>query len=399
MKMEEKAHSHVFTSESVSEGHPDKVADQISDAILDACLKVDPSAHVACETMVGPNVVVNMGEISAKGFERVDTKSIAAKVIKRIGYDRDSEKFSWRTFEYISRIHGQSPDIRQGVNRKSKQKQGAGDQGMMFGYATNETPTFMPAPVVYAHELLKMYARLRKRGGRYAWLRPDAKCQLSVVYEGGRPVRIDTVVISHQTTEEGSTPLNYREIERLAADYLSKTGLLDERTKFLVNPTGKFVVGGPCGDCGLTGRKIVVDTYGGMAAHGGGAFSGKDPSKVDRSAAYYARYAAKNIVAAGLCSRCQVQVAYAIGVDRPVSFCVKTFGTAMDGVTDEHLEKMLVGGRVFDFRPYALIEDLGLLKPRGWSYEDTAAYGHFGRATFPWERLDRVEKLKKIFKV
>lgn len=399
MKMEEKSHSHVFTSESVSEGHPDKVADQISDAILDACLKVDPSAHVACETMVGPDVVVNMGEISAKGFERVDTKAIAAKVIKRIGYDRESEKFSWRTFEYISRLHGQSPDIRQGVNRKSKQKQGAGDQGMMFGYATDETPTFMPAPVMYAHELLKMYARLRKRGGRYSWLRPDAKCQLSVVYEGGRPVRIDTVVISHQTTEEGSTPLNYREIERLAADYLSKTGLLDERTKFLVNPTGKFVVGGPCGDSGLTGRKIIVDTYGGMAAHGGGAFSGKDPSKVDRSAAYYARYAAKNIVAAGLCSRCQVQVAYAIGVDRPVSFCVKTFGTARDGITSERLEKMLASGKVFDFRPYALIEDLGLLKPRGWSYEDTAAYGHFGRAMFPWERLDRVEKLKKIFKV
>ena len=399
MKMEEKSHSHVFTSESVSEGHPDKVADQISDAILDACLKVDPSAHVACETMVGPDVVVNMGEISAKGFERVDTKAIAAKVIKRIGYDRECEKFSWRTFEYISRLHGQSPDIRQGVNRKSKQKQGAGDQGMMFGYATDETPTFMPAPVMYAHELRKMYARLRKRGGRYSWLRPDAKCQLSVVYEGGRPVRIDTVVISHQTTEEGSTPLNYREIERLAADYLSKTGLLDERTKFLVNPTGKFVVGGPCGDSGLTGRKIIVDTYGGMAAHGGGAFSGKDPSKVDRSAAYYARYAAKNIVAAGLCSRCQVQVAYAIGVDRPVSFCVKTFGTARDGVTSERLEKMLAGGKVFDFRPYALIDDLGLLKPRGWSYEDTAAYGHFGRAMFPWERLDRVEKLKKIFKV
>ena len=397
--MEEKAHRHVFTSESVSEGHPDKVADQISDAILDACLKADQRAHVACETMVGPDVVVNMGEIEAKGFEKVDTRAIAAKVIKRIGYDREGERFCWRTFDYISRLHGQSPDIRQGVNRKVKQKQGAGDQGMMFGYATDETPTFMPAPIMYAHELLKMYARLRRRGGRYAWLRPDAKCQLSVVYEGGRPVRIDTVVISHQTTEEGSTELNYQEIERLAADYLSKTGMLDEDTRFLVNPTGKFVVGGPCGDSGLTGRKIIVDTYGGMAAHGGGAFSGKDPSKVDRSAAYYARYAAKNIVAAGLCSRCQVQVAYAIGVDRPVSFCVKTFGTAKAGVTDVRLEKMLADGKVFDFRPYALIDDLGLLKPRGWSYEDTAAYGHFGRATFPWERLDRVEKLRKMFKV
>ena len=399
MKMSEKMHSHVFTSESVSEGHPDKVADQISDAILDACLKSDSHAHVACETMVGPDMVVNMGEITAKGFDKVDTRAIAAKVIKRIGYDREAERFSWRTFEYVSRLHGQSPDILQGVSRKTRQKQGAGDQGMMFGYATDETPSYMPAPVTYSHELLKMYARLRKRGGRYAWLRPDAKCQLSVVYENGRPARIDTVVVSHQTTEEGATELNYREIRRLAADYLSKTGLLDERTKFLVNPTGKFVVGGPCGDCGLTGRKIIVDTYGGMAAHGGGAFSGKDPSKVDRSAAYYARYAAKNIVAAGLCSRCQVQVAYAIGVDRPVGFCVKTFGTARDGVTSSALERMLSGGKVFDFRPYALIDDLGLLKPRGWNYEDTAAYGHFGRATFPWERLDRVDKLRRLFKV
>ena len=298
MKMADNTHGHVFTSESVSEGHPDKVADQISDAILDACIKLDQHAHVACETMVGPDVVVNMGEITAKGFEKVDTRAIAAKVIKRIGYDRAEERFSWRTFEYISHLHGQSPDIMQGVSRKSKLKQGAGDQGMMFGYATNETPSFMPAPVMYSHELLKMFARLRKRGGRYSWLRPDAKCQLSVVYEGGRPVRIDTVVISHQTTEAGATDLNYMEIKRLASDYLSKTGLLDDRAKFLVNPTGKFVVGGPCGDAGLTGRKIIVDTYGGMASHGGGAFSGKDPSKVDRSAAYYARYAAKNIVAA-----------------------------------------------------------------------------------------------------
>jgi len=399
MKMKENVHSHVFTSESVSEGHPDKVADQISDAILDACLKADPRAHVACETMVGPDVVVNMGEITARGFEKIDVRAVAAKVIKRIGYNRECENFCWRTFEHISRLHGQSPDIMRGVNRKTRQKQGAGDQGMMFGYATDETPTFMPAPVMYAHELLKMYARLRKRGGRYAWLRPDSKCQLSVVYEAGRPVRIGTVVISHQTTEEGATDANYDEIRRLAADYLSKTGLLDEKTKFLVNPTGKFVIGGPCGDSGLTGRKIIVDTYGGMAAHGGGAFSGKDPSKVDRSAAYYARYAAKNIVAAGLCSRCQVQVAYAIGVDRPVSFCVKTFGTAKGGVTDARIERMLSEGKVFDFRPYALIDDLELLKPRGWSYEDTAAYGHFGRATFPWERLDRVEKLKRLFKV
>ena len=392
-------HCHVFTSESVSEGHPDKVADQISDAILDACLKVDPRAHVACETMVGPDVIVNMGEIACKGWPRIDPKAIAMKVVKKIGYDRAEEHFCWKTFDYVSHLHGQSPDIAQGVNRKTKAKQGAGDQGMMFGYATNETTSFMPTAVVYAHELLKMYARLRKRGGKYSWLRPDAKSQLSVVYENGKPVAIDTVVISHQTTEAGATEQNYAELERLATDYLSKTGLLAEDTKFIINPTGKFVVGGPCGDSGLTGRKIIVDTYGGMAAHGGGAFSGKDPSKVDRSAAYYARYAAKNIVAAGLADRCQIQVAYAIGLDRPVSFCVKTFGTAKGKVTDEAIEKMLVSGKVFDFRPAALIDDLKLLKPQGWSYEDTAAYGHFGRDIFPWEKLDRVPALKKLFKI
>ena len=390
---------YVFTSESVSEGHPDKVADQISDAILDACLKSDSHAHVACETAVGPNVVINLGEIACKGLQNVDPEAIARKIVKKIGYDRDGEQFSWKTFSYVSHLHGQSPDIAQGVNRKTKAKQGAGDQGMMFGYATNETGTYMPTAVVYAHELLKMYARLRKRGGKYAWLRPDAKSQISVVYEGDKPVCIDTVVISQQTTEAGATEQNYAEIERLAKDYLSKTGFLSEDTRFFINPTGKFVVGGPCGDSGLTGRKVVVDTYGGMAAHGGGAFSGKDPSKVDRSAAYYARYAAKNIVAAGLADRCQIQVAYAIGVDRPVSFCVNTFDTAKGVVTDEALEKMLASGKIFDFRPAALIDDLKLLKPQGWNYEQTAAYGHFGRDIFPWEKLDRVAPLKKLFKI
>ena len=391
-----KEHSHVFTSESVSEGHPDKVADQISDAILDACLKLDSSAHVACETMVGPDVVVNMGEITCRGFEKIDAKAIARRVVKRIGYDCAGEHFDYKTFEYVSHLHGQSPDIARGVNRKTKAKQGAGDQGMMFGYATNETKSYMPAAIVYSHELLKMFAKLRK-SGKCPWLRPDAKSQLSVVYANGRPVRIDTVVISHQTTEKGATKSNYAKIEKLAKGYLAKTKLLTPKTKFYINPTGKFVVGGPCGDSGLTGRKIIVDTYGGMAAHGGGAFSGKDPSKVDRSAAYYARYAAKNIVAAGLADRCQIQVAYAIGVDRPVSFCVKTFGTAKNGATNEKLEKMLASGKVFDFRPYALIADLKLLKPKGWCYEDTAAYGHFGRSAFPWEKLDKVEKLKKWF--
>ena len=393
-----KEHSHVFTSESVSEGHPDKVADQISDAILDACLKLDSSAHVACETMVGPDVVVNMGEITCRGFEKIDAKAIARRVVKRIGYDCAGEHFDYKTFEYVSHLHGQSPDIAQGVNRKSKLKQGAGDQGMMFGYATNETKSYMPAAIVYSHELLKMFAKLRK-SGKFPWLRPDAKSQLSVVYENGRPARIDTVVISHQTTAKGATKANYAKIEKLAKDYLAKTGLLTPKTKFYINPTGKFVVGGPCGDSGLTGRKIIVDTYGGMAAHGGGAFSGKDPSKVDRSAAYYARYAAKNIVAAGLADRCQIQVAYAIGIDKPVSFCVKTFGTAKNGATNEKLEKMLASGKVFDFRPYALIADLKLLKPKGWCYEDTAAYGHFGRSAFPWEKLDKVEKIKKLLAV
>ena len=395
--MKNNAHSHVFTSESVSEGHPDKVADQISDAVLDACLKLDSSAHVACETMVGPDVVVNMGEITCDGFEKVDPERIARRVAAKIGYTVEDEHFAAKTFRYLNYLHGQSPDIARGVNRKSAERQGAGDQGMMFGYATNETKSFMPAPIVYSHELLKTFAALRKKDPAYAWLRPDSKSQLSVVYEDGRPVAIETAVVSHQTTAQGATKANYAEIERLAREELAKTGLLTPKTRFYVNPTGKFVVGGPCGDSGLTGRKIIVDTYGGMAAHGGGAFSGKDPSKVDRSAAYYARYAAKNIVAAGLADRCQIQVAYAIGVDRPVSFCVKTFGSAKNGATNEGLERMLASGRIFDFRPYSLIRDLGLLAPKGWSYEQTAAYGHFGRAKFPWERLDRVAALRDWF--
>lgn len=395
--MTKKAHCHVFTSESVSEGHPDKVADQISDAILDACLKADKNAHVACETMVGPDVVVNMGEITAKGFKKIDSAAIARRVVKKIGYDRADENFSWDTFDYVSHLHGQSPDIAQGVNRKEKKAQGAGDQGMMFGYATNETPSYMPAPIVYSHGLVEMFAKLRHTDKKYAWLRPDSKSQVSVVYADGKPVAIDTVVLSHQTTEKGATKANYAKIAKLCREYLKSTGLLTKKTRFLVNPTGKFVVGGPCGDSGLTGRKIIVDTYGGMAAHGGGAFSGKDPSKVDRSAAYYSRYAAKNIVAAGLADRCQIQVAYAIGVDKPVSFCVKTFGTA-HSVTNEDIEKMLSSGKIFDFRPYALTQDMKLLQPKGWCYEDTAAYGHFGRAQFPWEKLDKVAKIKKYFK-
>lgn len=386
------AHRHVFTSESVSEGHPDKVADQISDAILDACLAKDSHAHVACETMCGPNLVVNMGEITCQGFDALNTQNIARAVVKDIGYDRPEEHFSWDTFNYLTALHGQSPDIAQGVNRKKAEKQGAGDQGLMFGYASNETPQLMPAPIVYSHELLRIFTKLRKTG-KLSYLRPDSKSQLSVVYEDGRPVALDTVVISHQTTEAGANKKCYAEIEGIARDYLKGTKLLTPKTKFYINPTGKFVVGGPTGDSGLTGRKIIVDTYGGMAAHGGGAFSGKDPSKVDRSAAYYARYAAKNIVAAGLADRCEIQVAYAIGVDKPVSICVKTFGTN-HGVDNYRLEQILFSGKVFDFRPYALIADLGLTKPKGWSFRDTASYGHFGRAEFPWEKTDRVAALK-----
>ena len=390
------SHRHVFTSESVSEGHPDKVADQISDAILDACLTRDRNARVACETLVAPNLVMNAGEISCRGFKGIDTGAIARRVVKRIGYDREAEGFAWESFTYMSALHGQSPDIAQGVDRKTRARQGAGDQGMMFGYASNETKELMPAPIMWSHSLLAHFAKLRRKG-TLPFLRPDSKGQISVVYEEGRPVAIDTVVLSHQTTEEGANKKCYQMMEEAARAFLAKTKLLTARTKFYINPTGKFVVGGPCGDSGLTGRKIIVDTYGGMAAHGGGAFSGKDPSKVDRSAAYYARYAAKNIVAAGLADRCQIQVAYAIGVDRPVSICVKTFGTA-HGVTNGQLEKFLLSGKVFDFRPYALTDDLGLTAPKGWTYEETAAYGHFGRAAFPWERTDKVEALQAAFR-
>lgn len=386
-------HQHVFSSESVSEGHPDKVADAISDAILDACLKRDKNARVACETMVGPDVVINMGEITCKGFEKIDTEAIARRVVKEIGYTVPEEHFSYDTFKYVSHLHGQSPDIAQGVNRALAEEQGAGDQGMMFGYATDETPELMPVAIVWAHKLLRHFAELRK-SGTWAWLRPDAKAQLSVVYVNGAPVRIDTVVVSHQTTEKAANKKHYDLIRKEAKALLSESGMITTTTKFLVNPTGKFVIGGPCGDSGLTGRKIIVDTYGGMAAHGGGAFSGKDPSKVDRSAAYYARYAAKNIVAAGLAKRCQIQVAYAIGVAAPVSFSVQTFGTNAEGVTNESLEAMLKESGIFDFRPYGIQKDLGLLKP---IYSATAAYGHFGRDGFPWEKTDKAAKLRKRF--
>ena len=396
MKTTLEGHRHIFTSESVSEGHPDKVADQISDAVLDACLKKDKNAHVACETMCATKLVVNAGEITCKNFEKIDVEGIAREVVRDIGYDSDKEGFSWRTFEHKGALHGQSPDIARGVNRKTAAKQGAGDQGMMFGYATDETPELMPFSIVWSHKLLQRFAVLR-HSGKIPYLRPDSKSQLSVAYEDGRPVSIETVVLSHQTTAAGANRKCYREMDEIAREFLKGTKLLTPKTKFYINPTGKFVVGGPAGDSGLTGRKIIVDTYGGMAAHGGGAFSGKDPSKVDRSAAYYARYVAKNIVAAGLAHRCQIQVAYAIGVDKPVSICVKTFGTAATGITNLAIEKMLLSGEVFDFRPWSLIRDLKLLTPKGWCYRDTAAYGHFGRVEFPWEKVDKVKVLKSMF--
>ena len=383
----------VFSSESVSEGHPDKVADQISDAMLDAYLKADPNARVACETMCGPNLVVNMGEITCNGFDSIDAQTIARNVVRDIGYTKAEEDFSFDTFKYISAVHRQSADIAQGVTRETEELQGAGDQGMMFGYATNETPELMPAPIVYSHKILRKFAELR-HSGEMSFLRPDAKSQLSVVYENGVPREIATVVLSHQTTEEGANEKTYALLEEMTRSFLQDTNLLTNSTKFFINPTGKFVIGGPTGDSGLTGRKIIVDTYGGMAAHGGGAFSGKDPSKVDRSAAYYARYVAKNIVAAKLADRCQVQVAYAIGVDKPVSICVDTFGSTCCGVTDEKIADFLLSGEIFDFRPYALIRELGLKTPNGWSYRDTASYGHFGRDIFPWEATNKTQALR-----
>ena len=388
---------YIFTSESVSEGHPDKVCDQVSDAILDACLHADPNAHVACETAAGTDFLVNLGEITCVGFHAVDTEAIARQVVRDIGYTEPDEGFCDRTFEYCNHLHGQSLDINQGVSRGSDEAQGAGDQGMMFGYATNETPEFMPAPLALSHLILRRLAALRK-DGTFPWLRPDAKAQLSVCYSGGRPVRIDTVVVSHMTTEEGDG-LVRDTMPGVVRDILAPYRLVDNDTVFLVNPTGRFVTGGPNGDSGLTGRKIIVDTYGGASSHGGGAFSGKDPSKVDRSAAYYARYAAKNIVAAGLADRCKIQVSYAIGVAKPTSICVHvdTEGTAR--VPEERLEDFLMNGGLFDFRPGMLVRALGLKEPKGWSYRDTAAYGHFGRTDFPfpWEALDKVDALRDAF--
>ncbi len=382
---------HVFTSESVSEGHPDKVCDQISDAVLDACLAQDSNSHVACETLVTTNLVVNAGEITCAGWDNIDPEALAREVCRDIGYNREELLFCADTFEYDCRIHPQSPDIAQGVNEGEGlfAEQGAGDQGMMFGYASRATPELMPAPIVFSHRLLDELQKIRK-AGQIPYLRPDSKSQVSVKYVNGMPDHITCVVISHQTDD---VPLEQvrEDLVKVTQDVLGATGLLREETDYYVNPTGKFVIGGPHGDAGVTGRKIIVDTYGGVGCHGGGAFSGKDPSKVDRSAAYYGRYVAKNIVAAGLADKCEIQVAYAIGVSKPLSINVDTFGTGKQ--EDEAIQKVLEDGQVFDFRPAAIIEQLGLLKPEGWSYRQTAAYGHFGRDVFPWERVDRTEAL------
>ncbi|MBU1196159.1 MAG: methionine adenosyltransferase [Proteobacteria bacterium] len=385
--------NHVFTSESVSEGHPDKICDQASDAVLDACLSLDPESRVACETATTTNLLMQIGEITCNQWDKIEPEALARKVIHDIGYNRRELEFSSQTFEYACHIHPQSCDISQGVTEGEGlyEEQGAGDQGMMFGYATKSTPALMPAPIYYSHQLLDRLQTLRKTG-QIHYLRPDAKTQVSVLHENGVPVKITSVVISHQTDEMSLEKIQ-SDLTEVTVDFLNPTGLIDDSTQYYINPTGRFVIGGPHGDAGLTGRKIIVDTYGGVGCHGGGAFSGKDPSKVDRSAAYYARYAAKNIVAAGLADKCEIQVAYAIGMPRPLSINVETFGT---GKVDESvIQDILENGEIFDFRPAALIKDLDLTRPKGWCYQDTAALGHFGRDIFPWERTDRIDALKQ----
>lgn len=377
--------SYVFTSESVSEGHPDKIADQISDAILDAIITQDAHARVACETFVKTGMVLVGGEITTHAW--VDVEEIARGVIRDIGYNSSAMGFDWESCAVLSAIGKQSVDIAQGVDNKVTKMLGAGDQGLMFGYATNETANFMPAPIAYAHLLMARQAELRKSGA-LPWLRPDAKSQLTLNYENGKPVSVNTVVLSTQHAPD----ISYEDLVEAVREEIIKPVLpvdwLTSATRYFINPTGRFVIGGPLGDCGLTGRKIIVDTYGGMARHGGGCFSGKDPSKVDRSAAYAARYVAKNLVAAGLASQCEIQVSYAIGVVEPTSIHVETFGT---GRLANHEIIELIQTH-FDLTPQGIIEHHDLLRP---IYRKTATLGHYGRDEFPWERLDKVDILKQ----
>jgi S-adenosylmethionine synthetase len=380
--------NYLFTSESVSEGHPDKLADQVSDAVLDACLQDDPESRVACETFTTTGLILVGGEITTETY--VDIQEIARGVAKRIGYDRPEFGLDYASMSVMSTIHAQSADISQGVSVGAGlfEEQGAGDQGMMFGFACTETPELMPAPISLAHKILLRAAELRKEG-TITWLRPDSKSQVTVEYEGYTPKRIRTVVVSHQHGEAvGYEEIKNTIIRKIVNPILEPTGLLDNDTQYYINPTGRFVIGGPHGDSGLTGRKIIVDTYGGMGRHGGGAFSGKDPSKVDRSAAYMARYVAKNIVAAELAERCELELAYAIGVPFPVSVTVETFGTGK--APEVQIEKAVE--KVFDLTPAGIIKTLDLKKP---IYRKTAAYGHFGREGFAWERTDRVSDLQK----
>ena len=378
-----------FTSESVSEGHPDKMCDQISDAVLDALLAEDPHSRVACESLTKTGMVVVAGEITT--LAKVDYTEVVRRTVRKIGYTSSEMGFDADTCAVLIALERQSPDIAQGVDSRGDKEQGAGDQGMMFGFACDETPDLMPLPIQMAHELVKHLATVRKEG-RYSFLRPDAKSQVTVQYRDGKPVRVDSVVISTQHSADVANETLHQVVIDEVIKKVIPAQYLDAKTKFHVNPTGRFVVGGPKGDCGLTGRKIIVDTYGGYGRHGGGAFSGKDPSKVDRSAAYMARYVAKNVVASGLAKKCEVQVSYAIGVARPLSVLVDTFGTGV--IPDEKIVELVQ--RNFDLRPAAIIETLDLKRP---IYEPTASYGHFGRkpedGCFTWEKTDRVETLRK----
>ncbi len=378
--------NYLFTSESVSEGHPDKMADQISDAILDAILAQDPNARVACETLVKTGMVILAGEVTTTA--NIPYERIVRDTVNGIGYTSSEIGFDGETCAMLNALGEQSPDIAMGVDREDKENQGAGDQGLMFGYASNETDVLMPAPITYAHRLVRRQAEVRKNG-ELDWLRPDAKSQVTFRYQDGKPVAIDAVVLSTQHNPE----ISQSDLRDAVMDMIIKPVLpeewLSKETQFHINPTGQFIIGGPVGDAGLTGRKIIVDTYGGMARHGGGAFSGKDPSKVDRSAAYAGRYVAKNIVAAGLAARCEIQVSYAIGVAEPTSISIDTFGTA--AISEPRIIELI--REHFDLRPYGITTMLDLLKPR---YQGTASYGHFGRddLDLPWERTDKAADLK-----